>query len=106
MANKKLLKKIGAVIAVVILILLAVPFLIPSDYLKPKLIAQVQAMTGKKLAINGSLRFFFLPSLGVHAEGVVLSNPAMEGLPEEQVAALRSLDVRLNAAAFLHGDVA
>ena len=61
-------------VAILVILVLALPFLIPADFVRAKLAAQVQEATGRALTISGPVRFRLVPGLGVTAEGVIFAN--------------------------------
>ena len=52
----------GSVVAVLVLAIVAVPFLIDGNLLKPELVAQAQRLTGRTVTIDGPVRFALLPA--------------------------------------------
>lgn len=85
---------VGAVLAVVLLLAVAVPPLIDWSRYKGEIAARVQAATGRPVAVNGPIRLSLLPSPQLSAADLVLGNP--EGAPGElaRIGHLR-LDLRL-----------
>lgn len=73
---KKLLKILGASIALVILVALTIPLFISSDFLKSQLTAQVKKATGRTLDIKGETSLRLFPAIAVRAQDVTLGNPA------------------------------
>ena len=67
---KKFLLALLGLVVVVIGAALTLPFLLPTDTYKQR-IAQVERLTGRKLAISGPLDFTMLPTVAVTAEEVV-----------------------------------
>lgn len=88
---KKPLKLLGALVVLVILIAIAVPFLISADYLKGQLAAQVKQATGRTLTIKGKASVSLFPSIAVKLEDVTLGNPA--GFSGPYFANVKSLSV-------------
>ncbi len=100
---KKLL--IGAAIVIVVIIAAAfvVPFFIPADTYKSKVIALVKDQTGRDLRIDGPVHFSLLPSLSLAANDVALSNAP--GAVAPSMVQLKELDVKLALLPLLHGAV-
>jgi AsmA protein len=100
---KKLL--IGIVVVVVLLIVaaIAVPFFIPVDTYKSKLIAAVKDSTGRDLRIDGKMSFTLFPTLGLEANDVSFSNPP--GASGKDMAKLGKLQVQLQVLPLLQRDV-
>jgi uncharacterized protein involved in outer membrane biogenesis len=67
---------VGAVVVLAVLVAAAFigPQFIPAESIKQDISAEVEKATGRQLAIDGSLNFRVLPSPGVTASGVRLSN--------------------------------
>jgi uncharacterized protein involved in outer membrane biogenesis len=68
------LKILGIVVGVVLVILLLVPFLIDVDKYRPRITAEVESRTGRKLEI-GKIRARLLPTAGFTIEDVTLGPP-------------------------------
>ncbi|MFM9863686.1 MAG: AsmA family protein [Micropepsaceae bacterium] len=77
--------------AVLIVVLIALPFLIPVSVYKDQIIAQVKAATGRELKIDGDLRLSVWPAFGVKVEKVSFANVA--GAAEAQMAAMDTMVV-------------
>jgi AsmA protein len=90
---KKLLIALAVVIAALIVIAVAAPFFIPTDTYKNELIAAVKRSTGRDLKINGKVGFSLLPTLGLEANDVALSNAPGASTPD--MVKLAKLDVAL-----------
>ena len=59
------LRWVLAVLVVVILILVALPFMVSTDVYKTQIIAQAKQATGRDLKIDGKLSISFFPEFGV-----------------------------------------
>ncbi|HXE29111.1 MAG TPA: AsmA family protein, partial [Stellaceae bacterium] len=88
---KKLLIGLAVVIVLVIAAAIAVPFFIPLDTYKAKIIALVKSETGRDLKIAGPVHFSLFPSVALEANDVSLSNPA--GAASPNMVQLKTLDV-------------
>jgi AsmA protein len=98
---KKLLIGFAVVIVLVIAAAIAVPFFIPLDTYKAKIIALVKNETGRDLKIAGPVHFSLFPSVALEANDVSLSNPA--GASSPNMVQLKTLDVELKLFPLLHG---
>ena len=72
---KKLLNMIGALGALLILTLLAIPFFISADMLKGKVAEELSKATGRTITIEGNASLKLLPEIAVSLEKVTLGNP-------------------------------
>jgi AsmA protein len=98
---KKLLIGLAVVIVLVIAAAIAVPFLIPLDTYKGKIIALVKSETGRDLKIDGPVHFSLFPSVALEANDVSLSNPPGAAAPS--MVQLKTLDVALKLLPLIHG---
>jgi AsmA protein len=98
---KKLLIGLAAVIVLVIAAAIAVPFFIPLDTYKARIVALVKTETGRDLRIDGPVRFSLLPSVALEANDVALSNTPGAASPD--MVQLKTLDVELKLLPLLHG---
>lgn len=73
---KKLLKIVGALVALLIIAALVIPMFISAEYLKSQLVAQVKTATGRELVIKGDASLKIFPNIAVKVEDVTLGNPA------------------------------
>ncbi|MGH6969818.1 MAG: AsmA family protein, partial [Stellaceae bacterium] len=60
---KKLLVAVIVVVALVVVAAIVVPFFVPVDAFKAKLIAEVKQTTGRDLRIDGPVSFHLLPNI-------------------------------------------
>jgi AsmA protein len=100
---KKLVIGIAVVVVLLVAAAIAVPFFIPTDTYKSKLIAAVKDSTGRDLRIDGKMSFSLLPTLGVEANNVSFSNPP--GASTKDMAKLGKLQVALKVLPLLHRDI-
>ena len=100
---KKLLIGLAVVIVLVIAAAIAVPFFIPLDTYKGKIVALVKSETGRDLKIDGPVRFSLFPSVALEANDVSLSNPS--GAASPNMVQLKTLDVELKLFPLLHGEL-
>ncbi len=80
-------------LVVIALAIAAVPFFLTANFVGEQLQAAVTKNTGRKLTINGSLRFKFWPEVMVEANDVALSNPP--DMFKGQFAAIETLRVKV-----------
>lgn len=100
---KTLLKISGALVALLVMVAIAVPFFISAEYVKTKLAEQVKAATGRTLTIKGKASFTVLPSVAVKLEDVTLGNPA--GFSGKYFAHVKSLSLGAALKPLLHKQV-
>lgn len=67
---KRVLKIIGAVVALIVVVAIAIPFFISADYVKAQLQAQVKKATGRTLEIKGEASISVFPSIAIHVADV------------------------------------
>ena len=89
--------------AVLIVALIALPFLIPVSVYKDQIIAQVRAATGRDLKIDGDLALSIWPAFGVRAEKVSFANAP--GATEPQMATMETMVVGAELFALLGGSL-
>lgn len=73
-ALKKILIGLAAVIVTLVAIALILPFFIPVDFVKQRVVAEVERRTGRAFAIDGPVQLSLLPSVTVSLEDVSLAN--------------------------------
>jgi AsmA protein len=98
---RKFLFVLLGLVVVLIGAALVVPFLIPTDTYKQQIAREVEGATGRKLAIDGPLRFTILPQLGLEAQQVTLANAP--GAASPTMVRLKALEVELKVWPLLHG---
>jgi len=84
---KKLLIGVGAVVVLVIVAALVVPFLIPAETYKSQLLAQVKEATGREARIDGAFKIAILPRVEFVAGKVSFANA-----PGSKAATMVSVD--------------
>lgn len=97
---KRFLIGFGVVMALLAAVLVALPWLIPLDYDKGQITAQVKAITGRDLSIDGPMRLSLFP-LSVEAHGVAFANPP--GSQQPAMVKLDTIDVELRLLPLLSG---
>lgn len=93
---------IGLIVALVAVALILPGFLDWNQY-KGDLTAQVEALTGRPLKVNGNVSLTILPSPTLSAADVQLANVA--GGAAKDMATLKSLDVRISLMPLLSGEI-
>lgn len=71
-------KMLGIVVAVLVVIALALPYVLDVERYKPQIISAIEKETGRKASI-GKMRARFIPSVGFTIENLVLGSPASFG---------------------------
>jgi AsmA protein len=78
-------------IVLLVVVVLALPFLLPTSVYKEQIIEQTRLATGRKLTIDGDLNISVWPALGVEVHKVRFAN--VEGAAEADMATMDSLVV-------------
>ena len=68
---------LGSLVAIVVVAGAAFVMFFPKDLVITELKKQVQVATGRTLTIAGATHMTFWPALGISANDVTLSNPAL-----------------------------
>jgi len=100
---KKLLIGLGVVVALLVVAVIALPFLVPVSAVRERIVSGVKDATGRDLKI-GEMSVSVLPSLSVEARDVALSNAP--GSAEPNMATLKALRAGLKLFPLLSGEVA
>jgi AsmA protein len=95
---KKWLIGIAAVIILLVVVALVLPFVIPVSAYKDRIIAAAEQATGRSFAINGAISLSILPRTAVEVSDVAFGNP--KGMPG-QMLTLGKLQLRVNPLALL-----
>jgi hypothetical protein len=80
----------GAALLVLVLGLLAVPFLVPVDHFRPLIVRLAEESTGRKIEID-ALQLHVLPTIRLRVVNLHIRNP--EGFPSGDTLVVKSLDV-------------
>ena len=83
----------GALVTLLVAAILALPFIIPHDFIAGQLKQAVKAETGRTLTIGEAPKLVFWPDFAVTLKDVRLSNPP--GLFEGQVAQMDEMRIRI-----------
>ena len=62
---KKVLIGVAAVVAVVVVAAIALPYIVPTGPVRDRIVAEVAAATGREMRIDGPVRLSVLPSLSL-----------------------------------------
>jgi AsmA-like C-terminal region/AsmA family len=92
----------AAVVVLVLLAALAVPYLVDVNRYRPQVVAEIEARTGKPARI-GHLAITVFPRLSIRVEDFELDNPP--GYPPGYFVKARRIDAILDAGALLHRQV-
>ncbi|MDO6548588.1 AsmA family protein [Pseudoalteromonas carrageenovora] len=90
---KTLLKIVGVILLLCIALIVAAPFLIPTDTIFNKVSEQVEKTTGRTLTINGDKTLSVFPSLKLELNDVHFAN--METGSREDMASMEQLAVHI-----------
>ncbi len=99
---KTLAKIIGAVLLLLVAVAVIAPFLIPKDALFAEVTGQVEATTGRTLAIRGEKSLSIFPSLTLELNDVHFSN--MQGGSRPDMASMKQLAIHIPWLSLLSGD--
>lgn len=100
---KRLFLAVGALVVLVLIAAVVVPFLVPAEVYKEKIVQATREATGRELSLNGEIKFSILPRLELQAEDVAFANAPGAATP--QMAALEELILRLQVWPLLSGQV-
>ncbi len=100
---KKLLIGLAAVVALLLIAVIVIPFLIPTDAIRDKIAGAVEDATGRKLTIAGQFGISVFPSIQVIAGDVSFAN--MPGARDSDMVRLRELRIGLQVLPLLAGEV-
>jgi len=90
---KKTLKVIGIVVALLLTLVIAIPFFIDLNDYKPQISDAVHEATGRELDIKGDIDLSLFPWIGLALGAVQLSNA--EGFSDAPFAQLERMDIQL-----------
>lgn len=100
---KKFFLVLGILVVLLIGAVAAAPFLVPTETIKSQLTAQVEAATGRELAVDGALDLSVFPSIAVDMGDVRFANAP--GSEVADMVSLKQLKVELKALPLLTGAV-
>ncbi|URQ90638.1 AsmA family protein [Pseudoalteromonas sp. SCSIO 43101] len=90
---KTLLKVVGVIFLLLIALVVAAPFLIPTDAIFNKVSEQVEQTTGRSLTINGDKKLSVFPSLKLELNDVNFAN--MQTGSQKNMASMQQLAIRI-----------
>jgi AsmA protein len=94
---------VGGLVALVILILLVLPFFVDAKKYKTLLETKVTEMTGRPFSVGGDVNLSFFPFAGVSFSDLHLGNPP--GFEATDFISIKSFDVRVKLMPLLSRDV-
>ena len=100
---KTLLKLLALLLALLVAIALLVPMFISMDDITQTIADQVEATTGRTLAVDGEKSLTVFPSLALQLEQVRFSNSAGGSRPD--MATIESLDIHIPWLSLLSGEL-
>ncbi len=96
--------RVGVVLAVLVLVALGLTTLVPAERVAQALSAQFEAMTGRKMALQGEVKPRLWPSLGVTTGPVSIAN-ADWAESDQPLFRAESLSIDVNLGSLLGGEV-
>lgn len=100
---KTFIKWIASIFALLVLVILAVPFFVPLDSVKDIVKKQVREATGRELTIEGNVKTALWPNIGIKLQSVTLSNP--EGFKNKNMAEIGDITVEIATLPLLQGEI-
>ncbi len=90
-------------LVLVVIVVVAAPLIIPSDFIAAQIAALVRQKTGRALHINGPISFSLVPRVALVAHDVVLASPA-GGFTADFLTA-KTVGISLKPMPLLHGEI-
>ncbi|OUR77817.1 hypothetical protein A9Q83_09885 [Alphaproteobacteria bacterium 46_93_T64] len=100
---KKLVYGVIGLIVLIIVAVIAIPFLVPTERLKEEIMIAANDATGRTLSIDGEFGVSVFPVLGLNATKVSFSNTPNSNVPN--MASIEKLTIELNLMPLLSGQV-
>ena len=100
---RKVLIGIAAVLVIIVVAIIAIPFFVPLDAIRDRIIAEVKTATGRDLAIDGPVDLSVFPAAAVELSEVSLSNAP--GAERPDMLTLGQLDVEVALLPLLSGEI-
>ncbi len=95
--KKSLLRRVASFLIIMSVLLgiclVALPAIIPADFIREQIARQVKEKTGRTLTVRGNSKFSLIPNIGVKMHQVSLSNPP--GVVGPPLIKMSSLDIQL-----------
>ena len=101
---KKLFIGLGVIVVLLVAAILIIPPLIPLETYKQELQTKVKETTGRELRIDGDIGLSLFPAIAVAVEDVRFAN--VPGAVTEQMAQISKLELALQVAPLLSGEIA
>ena len=101
---KKLLIGLAAIVVLLIVAVIAIPFLVPLETFKEDITAAVEDATGRKLEITGKMSLSLYPSVAIEIGGVAFANA--KGGTAKNMLSLEKLEVEVELMPLLSGEIA
>ena len=101
---KKLLIGLAAVVVLLVVAVIAIPFLVPLEAFKEDITAGVEDATGRKLEIAGKMSLSLYPSVTIEVGGVRFANA--RGGTAKHILSLDKLEVEVQLMPLLGGELA
>jgi len=92
---------VGIVVALVVLVVVGLPFVINTGFVKDRIAGAAEDATGRVLAIDGDISLSLFPSLSLDVSGVRLANA--EGGVAAEMVSIGSLSASLDGMALIGG---
>lgn len=102
-SDMRILRWVLLVLVLLIVAVVALPFMLPASVYKEQIIEQARLATGRELKIDGSLSVSFFPTLGVEINKVRFQNVA--GASEPDMATMETLVVGAELMPLLSGSL-
>ena len=100
---RKVLIGIAAVLVIIVVAIIAIPFFVPLDAIRDRIIAEVKTATGRDLSIDGPVDLSVFPAAAVELSEVALSNAP--GAQSPDMLTLGQLDVEVALLPLLSGEI-
>lgn len=100
---RRLLKIVGGLLLLLVLAIVAIPFVIPVETLKNQAVSRIEAMTGRTVSM-GEIKLSLFPSIALSASDVKIGNPDwVKG--GGNMAEVKNLRIGVELMPLLHKDV-
>jgi AsmA protein len=93
----------AAIVGIIVVVLLALPFVIPVAAYKDRIVDAVKSATGRDFAINGAVSLSLLPSVALEVNDVSFGNAP--GASDKTMARLAKLELKVGTFALIRGQI-
>ena len=100
---KTLLKFLVGIVVTLVLLIVAIPFLLPVDYIFEKVSTSVEQTTGRTLSIKGDKSLSVFPALKLELNDVHLANLTSGSKPD--MVSMKQLAIHIPYLSVLSGEV-